>query len=74
MLYKTNVVSESDKYSLVEVRRHHLKIGQKWRIIDRINDGQAQMEVGQDLNSPQSVIFRASSHFLSTGSIDRPSG
>lgn len=74
VLFKVNVVSESDQYSLVMAQRHHLSEGQKWRIIGRIEGGQTQMEVAQDLNIPQSVISRVWSRFLSTGSVDRQPG
>ncbi|KFM59770.1 hypothetical protein X975_01104, partial [Stegodyphus mimosarum] len=71
VLFKVNVGSESDQYLVVMTQKHYLSKCQKWRIIGRIERGQTQMEVAQDLNTPQSVMSRIRSCFLSTGSVDR---
>lgn len=74
VLFKENVLPESDEYSLVMVQRNNLDACQKCRIIGRIDWDQTQMEVVQSLNIPQNFISKSSSHFLNTGSVDRQSG
>lgn len=45
LIFKVNVVSDSDQYPFVVAQRHHLSLGQVWQMIGRINGGQTQMEV-----------------------------
>lgn len=52
-------------------QRYNLGKGQIHRITNRIKEGHTQIEVAQDLNIPQSVISRALSGYLITGSVDR---
>lgn len=51
--------SDSDQYSLVIIKRYHLGAGQKWRLIDKFEEGQAQTEISQNLNISQNVVSRA---------------
>ncbi|GFX62270.1 uncharacterized protein TNCV_3306431 [Trichonephila clavipes] len=73
-VYPVNVVSESDKCSLVMAQKHYLRKDRKRQIISRIVRGQTQIEVSQDLNIPQRVISRVWSCLLSTGLVDRQRG
>lgn len=69
-----NEESKSNQYLLFMVQRDLLSEGKRWRILGRIEDGQIQMKVTQDLNIHQSVLPRDSICFLSIDPVDRPHG
>lgn len=74
MLFKANVVSGSEQFLLVMTQMRHSSEGKKWRIIDRVEDLYALIEVAQKMSISQNILLRFSSSFLSTGYINRQPG